>query len=64
MHAVLHVGWVRQPDASYRAQLGLYVKPRGWFGPLYMGAIRPFRHHIVYPALMRQIGRAWEARPR
>jgi hypothetical protein len=47
-----------------RAQLGVYVKPRGWFGPLYMAAIAPFRHYIVYPALMRQIGRAWDARPR
>lgn len=64
VHAVLHVGWLRQPDATYRAQLGVYVKSRGRFGRLYMAAIAPFRHHIVYPALMRQIGRAWEARPR
>jgi hypothetical protein len=28
-----------------------------------MALIRPFRHLIVYPALMRQIGRAWQARP-
>jgi hypothetical protein len=24
----------------------------------YMAAIRPFRHLIVYPAMMREIGRA------
>jgi len=24
--------------------------------------IQPFRHLIVYPALMRHIGRAWDAR--
>ena len=26
-----------------------------------MAAIRPFRHLIVYPAMLRSIGRAWEA---
>ena len=43
--------------------MGVYVKPRGRFGALYMRAIAPFRHWIVYPALLRQIGRAWERRP-
>jgi hypothetical protein len=27
-----------------------------------MAAIRPFRHLIVYPAMMRQIEREWRAR--
>jgi len=27
-----------------------------------MAAIRPFRHLIVYPALMREIEREWRAR--
>ena len=27
-----------------------------------MALIAPFRHYIVYPALMRRIGRAWKAR--
>ncbi len=62
VHAVMHVGWVLQADGSYHAQLGVYVKPRGRLGPLYMAAIGPFRHYIVYPALMRQIKRAWDAR--
>ncbi len=62
VHAVLHVGWIHQPDGSYRAQMGIYVKTRGWFGPMYMAVIRPFRHFIVYPALLRQIGRAWDTR--
>jgi len=62
VHAVLHVGWVLQADGSYRGQLGVYVKPRGSFGRLYMAAIGPFRHLVIYPALMRQIGRAWDAR--
>lgn len=62
VHAVLHLGWVKRKDGTYRGQLGVYVKPRGRFGPLYMALIAPFRHYIVYPALMRRIGRAWEAR--
>ena len=64
VHAVLHVGWVPQPGGDYRAQLGVYVKPRGRLGRAYMAAIAPFRHYVVYPALMRQIGRLWQARPR
>jgi len=42
--------------------MGVYVKPRGRFGEAYMAAIAPFRHRIVYPALMRQIEQAWNAR--
>ena len=37
------------------------MKPNGLFGTAYMAAIRPFRHLVVYPAVMREIGRAWEA---
>lgn len=62
VHAVLHLGWVLQADGRYRGQMGVYVKPRGWFGPLYMALIAPFRHWVVYPALMKRIGRAWQAR--
>jgi hypothetical protein len=47
----------------YHGQMGVYVKPRGRFGTAYMALIGPFRHLIVYPALMRQIKRAWDARP-
>ncbi|TMA30907.1 MAG: DUF2867 domain-containing protein [Deltaproteobacteria bacterium] len=62
VHAVLHLGWVEQSEGRYRAQMGVYVKPRGLLGEIYMMLIGPFRHLIVYPALMRQIGRAWKAR--
>ncbi|MCH7483965.1 MAG: DUF2867 domain-containing protein [Chloroflexi bacterium] len=62
MHAILHLGWVKRKDGSYRGQMGIYVKPRGRFGTLYMALIAPFRHLIVYPALMRRIGRTWKAR--
>ena len=62
VHAVMHLAWVKQHDGLYRGQMGVYVKPRGTLGDAYMAAIAPFRHRIVYPALMRQIGRAWDAR--
>jgi hypothetical protein len=62
VHAVMHLAWVEQADGSYRGQMGVYVKPRGRLGRLYMAAIAPFRHVIVYPALLRQIERAWDAR--
>jgi hypothetical protein len=42
--------------------MGVYVKPRGRFGELYMAAIAPLRHLIVYPALMGLIERAWKQR--
>ena len=39
--------------------MAVLVKPNGPLGSAYMNAISPFRHLIVYPALMRQIGREW-----
>jgi hypothetical protein len=62
VHAVMHVAWVEQRGGLYRGQMGVYVKPRGRLGEAYMAAIAPFRHLIVYPALMRQIDLAWSAR--
>jgi hypothetical protein len=62
VHGVLHLAWVEQGGDRYRAQMGVYVKPRGRRGEFYMMLIQPFRHLIVYPALMRQIGRAWDAK--
>jgi hypothetical protein len=63
VHAVMHLAWVPEGD-RYRGQMGVYVKPRGRLGATYMAAIAPFRHHVVYPALMRQIERAWNTRSR
>ena len=62
VHAVMHLAWVEQAKGVYQGQMGVYVKPRGRFGAAYMAAIAPFRHAVVYPALMRQIERAWNAR--
>jgi Protein of unknown function (DUF2867) len=62
MHGVLHVGWVPDGTGGYRGQMAVLVKPNGLLGTLYMAAIRPFRHLIVYPAAIRRIEREWRAR--
>jgi hypothetical protein len=43
--------------------MAVLVKPNGLLGTGYMAAIRPFRHLIVYPPMMREIGRTWRALP-
>lgn len=62
VHAIMHLAWVEHGPGLYRGQMGVYVKPRGRFGTAYMAAIAPFRHLIVYPALMREVELAWNAR--
>jgi hypothetical protein len=62
MHGVMHLGWVPAERGGYRAEMAVYAKPNGRLGTAYMAAIRPFRHLIVYPAMLRQIERAWRAR--
>jgi len=57
MHGVMHIGWVPDQSGGYRGQMAVLVKPNGLIGEAYMAAIRPFRHLIVYPAMMRQIER-------
>jgi len=37
------------------------VKPNGLLGSAYMAAIKPFRHLIVYPPMLREMGRTWRA---
>src|SRR5215213_1701743 len=61
MHGVMHVGWVPDGTGGYRGQMAILVKPNGLLGSAYMAAIMPFRHLIVYPPLMREIGRDWRA---
>jgi hypothetical protein len=60
MHGVMHLGWVADETGAYYGQMAVLVKPNGLLGNAYMAAIRPFRHRIVYPAMMRQIERDWK----
>jgi hypothetical protein len=56
----MHIGWVPTETGGYRGQMAVLVKPNGRFGKFYMVAIRPLRHLIVDPALVRMIGRGWQ----
>ena len=62
VHGVMHLGWVPDGSGGYRGQMAVLVKPNGLFGRAYMAAIRPFRHLIVYPPMMRQIEQEWRIR--
>lgn len=59
VHAVLHLGWVPDGRGAHRGQLAVLVKPNGALGKAYMIGIRPFRHLLVYPALLRSVERSW-----
>jgi Protein of unknown function (DUF2867) len=61
VHTVMHIGWVADESGGYHGQMAVLVKANGRFGAAYMASIKPFRHLIVYPALMRSIERGWQA---
>jgi hypothetical protein len=62
VHGVMHLAWVDRGHDRYQEQMAVYVKPRGRLGKQYMAFIAPFRHWVIYPAVLRQIERAWQAR--
>ena len=62
MHGVLHLGWVPDGIGGYRGQMAVLVRPNGLLGSAYMAAIAPFRHLIVYPKMLAEMGRRWQAR--
>ncbi|WP_431780908.1 DUF2867 domain-containing protein [Streptomyces chumphonensis] len=59
VHALLHIGWVQDGDGGYHGQMAALVKPNGAFGKVYMTGIKPIRRTVVYPQLIRSIGRNW-----
>ncbi len=61
MHGVMHIGLVPDGTGGYRGQMAVLVKPNGFLGSAYMAAIRPFRHRVVYPPMLREVERAWRA---
>jgi hypothetical protein len=60
VHGIMHVSWVEDGNGGYRGQMAVYVKPNGLLGNAYMAAIKPFRHLVVYPPMLRQIERKWK----
>lgn len=61
VHALLHLSWAHKTGTLYAPRMAVYVKPRGWFGRLYMALIYPFRVLVVYPAVLRASQRRWES---
>jgi hypothetical protein len=59
VHGVLHLGWVPDGIGGYHGQMAVLVKPNGLLGRAYLAAIKPFRHLVVYPSVIRQIERRW-----
>jgi hypothetical protein len=55
----MHLGRVPISATHWSPQLGVYVKPRGRLGRFYMSLIDPFRHYVVYPAMMRNAKERW-----
>ncbi|NUW33308.1 DUF2867 domain-containing protein [Nonomuraea sp. SMC257] len=62
VHTLMHLGWVQGADGDHELRMAVLVKPNGRFGRLYMAAIAPFRHLIVYPDLTRRWEQAWRLR--
>lgn len=60
VHAGLHLGKVPHENGNYTVQMAVYVKPNGFLGKMYMALIKPFRHTIVYPVMIRNTGKRWE----
>jgi Protein of unknown function (DUF2867) len=44
---------------SYRFYFAVYVRSVGWWTPLYLAAIDPFRKLIVYPSLLCSVRANW-----
>ncbi|WP_405164916.1 DUF2867 domain-containing protein [Nocardia sp. NBC_01499] len=63
VHAIMHIGWVPNETGGYRGQMAILVKPNGPLGKLYLAAIRPLRHLLVYPAMLRTFHRTWQSQP-
>ena len=61
VHALMHVGREPREPGVWAPQLAVYVRTRGALGRVYMAGIAPFRHGIVYPAMMRSAERRWPA---
>lgn len=46
--------------SSYRFYFAVYVRSVGWWTPLYMAAIDPFRKLLLYPLLLRSVRANWD----
>jgi hypothetical protein len=61
VHAFLSLS-MGPAQGGYLAYWAIYVKPVSRLTSLYMTAIAPFRHLLVYPLIIRMVERAWAQR--
>ncbi len=59
VHALIHLGRVPIDALYWSPQMAVYVVTRGHLGSSYMALITPFRHGLVYPAMMRAAEKGW-----
>jgi Protein of unknown function (DUF2867) len=59
VHAAALTALVETPHA-YRWYFAVYVHSIGFFTPIYMAVIDPFRKWLVYPSLLRGVCAAWD----
>lgn len=60
MHGVMHLGAVPAGQGRIAVRMTVLVKTNGIFGRAYMASIKPFRHLIVYPSMLREAERRWQ----
>ena len=60
VHGLLHLGW--DPSGEPGLLVTVLTRTNGRMGALYMRAIAPFRHLVVWPALTTAWERAWRDR--
>ena len=46
-------------DEGYNLYWAIYTRSTGWFTPLYMALIDPFRRMLLYPRIIRKLERCW-----
>lgn len=60
VHALMHIGWVPDPaQGTHHAVMTSLVRPNGLVGRAYMTALKPIRRTLVYPSLVRSVGKQW-----
>jgi hypothetical protein len=62
IHALINLRWVDGAPGKKTVEMAIYIKKRGRMSGVYMALIKPFRHSIVYPALLGRLSRLWRAR--
>ncbi|MBM7517418.1 hypothetical protein JOD66_002385 [Nocardioides nitrophenolicus] len=55
----MHLGLVETGSGRCRGRMAVLVKPNERLGRIYLATIKPIRHRIVYPLMIRALARSW-----